>query len=492
MDPVTAHGRPLPPPFLSRDLHLHPHHQFQPHQQQNSEEEQSGNGGLNRGQKRDRDENATSTTTNTVTATTVTTTPEGKEFGSGSTGDGEMTRRPRGRPAGSKNKPKPPIIITRDSANALRSHVVEVANGCDIMESVSTFARRRQRGVCILSGSGTVTNVTLRQPAAPGAVVTLHGRFEILSLSGSFLPPPAPPAASGLTIYLAGGQGQVVGGSVVAPLLASGPVMMRSRRFQYREMDLSEGIMVACETSESSTPPNPYTLPPPSGPRKESALAAIIFVFEFGSKNKPKPPIIITRDSANALRSHVVEVANGCDIMESVSTFARRRQRGVCILSGSGTVTNVTLRQPAAPGAVVTLHGRFEILSLSGSFLPPPAPPAASGLTIYLAGGQGQVVGGSVVAPLLASGPVVIMAASFGNAAYERLPLDDEEPPVPIPGNGPLGSPGMVGQQQQQQQQQQLLPDPNTSLFHGMPQNLLNSCQLPSEAYWGGTGRPPY
>ncbi|KAL2453817.1 AT-hook motif nuclear-localized protein 22 [Abeliophyllum distichum] len=207
-----------------------------------------------------------------------------------------------------------------------------------------------------------------------------------------------------------------------------------------------------------------------------------------GSKNKPKPPIIITRDSANALRSHVMEVADGCDIQESVSTFATRRQRGVCILSASGTVNNVTLRQPSAPGSVVTLHGRFEILSLSGSFLPPPGPPAASGLTIYLAGGQGQVVGGNVVGPLFASGPVVIMAASFGNAAYERLPLEDEEPPMATaPGSGGLGSPpGIIGQQGQQ-----LMPDPNTNLFHGMPQNLLNSTQLPEEAYWG-TGRPPF
>ncbi|KAL4586005.1 hypothetical protein LXL04_010635 [Taraxacum kok-saghyz] len=204
-----------------------------------------------------------------------------------------------------------------------------------------------------------------------------------------------------------------------------------------------------------------------------------------GSKNKPKPPIIITRDSANALRSHVMEVANGCDIQESISNFATRKQRGVCILSGSGTVTNVTLKQPAAPGAVVTLHGRFEILSLSGSFLPPPAPPAASGLTIYLAGGQGQVVGGGVVGPLLASGPVVIMAASFGNAAYERLPLEDEET---TPGNGTLGSPSGIGSQQQQQQ---LMNDGNPSLFHGLPPNLLNSCQLPTDAYWGAN-RPPF
>ncbi|KAL2509248.1 AT-hook motif nuclear-localized protein 22 [Forsythia ovata] len=152
----------------------------------------------------------------------------------------------------------------------------------------------------------------------------------------------------------------------------------------------------------------------------------------FDSKNKPKPPIIITCDSANALRSHVMEVANGCDIQGSVSTFATRRQREVCILSASSTVNNVTLRQPSAPGSVVTLHGRFKILSFSGSFLPPPSSPAALGLTIYLAGGQSQVVGRNVVGPLFASGPIVIMAASFGNAAYERLPLEDEKPPMAV------------------------------------------------------------
>ncbi|GAV65821.1 DUF296 domain-containing protein [Cephalotus follicularis] len=147
-----------------------------------------------------------------------------------------------------------------------------------------------------------------------------------------------------------------------------------------------------------------------------------------GSKNKPKPPIIVTRDTPNALRSHVLEVCAGADVMESVANYARRRGRGVCVLSGSGMVANVTLRQPGAPaGTVVTLHGRFEILSLSGTVLPPPAPPGAGGLSIFLSGGQGQVVGGTVIGPLVASGPVVLMSASFANAVFERLPLEEEE-----------------------------------------------------------------
>ncbi|XP_073278571.1 AT-hook motif nuclear-localized protein 23-like [Primulina huaijiensis] len=146
-----------------------------------------------------------------------------------------------------------------------------------------------------------------------------------------------------------------------------------------------------------------------------------------GSKNKPKPAVIVTRESANTLRSHILEVGSGADVFEAVASYARKRQKGICVLSGTGIVNNVSLRQPAAGGSVVTLNGRFEILSLSGSFLPPPAPPGATSLTIYLAGGQGQVVGGNVVGALIASGPVTIIAASFTNVAYERLPLDEEE-----------------------------------------------------------------
>uniref|UniRef100_M4DAY9 AT-hook motif nuclear-localized protein n=1 Tax=Brassica campestris TaxID=3711 RepID=M4DAY9_BRACM len=214
-----------------------------------------------------------------------------------------------------------------------------------------------------------------------------------------------------------------------------------------------------------------------------------------GSKNKPKPPIIITRDSANALRTHVMEIGDGCDLVESVATFARRRQRGVCVMSGTGNVMNVTIRQPGSPspGSVVSLHGRFEILSLSGSFLPPPAPPNATGLSVYLAGGQGQVVGGSGGGPLLCAGPVVVMAASFSNAAYERLPLEEDEMQTPVHGGGGGGGsmepPPMMGGPMPHQQQAM-------SAHQGLPPNLLGPThqglpQHDNQSYWS-TGRPPY
>ncbi|KAG8066027.1 hypothetical protein GUJ93_ZPchr0004g38981 [Zizania palustris] len=215
-----------------------------------------------------------------------------------------------------------------------------------------------------------------------------------------------------------------------------------------------------------------------------------------GSKNKPKPPVIITRESANTLRAHILEVGSGCDVFDCVSTYARRRQRGVCVLSGSGVVTNVTLRQPSAPaGAVVTLHGRFEILSLSGSFLPPPAPAGATSLTIFLAGGQGQVVGGNVVGALYAAGPVIVIAASFANVAYERLPLEeDEAPPLPAglqmqqPGGADAG--GMSGSP--------FPPDPSAAglPFFNLPLNNMAGAgsQLPpgADGHGWASARPPF
>ncbi|KAJ8774468.1 hypothetical protein K2173_016914 [Erythroxylum novogranatense] len=198
-----------------------------------------------------------------------------------------------------------------------------------------------------------------------------------------------------------------------------------------------------------------------------------------GSKNKPKPPVIITRESANTLRAHILEVGSGCDVFECIANYARRRQRGICVLSGAGTVTNVSIRQPAAAGAIVTLHGRFEILSLSGSFLPPPAPPGATSLTIFLAGGQGQVVGGSVVGELTAAGPVIVIASSFTNVAYERLPLDEDEQLQMQSdgsgagvGNNPFSEAGSGG-----------LP------FFNLPPNV----QLPVDGWTGNSGgRAPF
>ncbi|XP_015084571.1 AT-hook motif nuclear-localized protein 23 [Solanum pennellii] len=215
-----------------------------------------------------------------------------------------------------------------------------------------------------------------------------------------------------------------------------------------------------------------------------------------GSKNKPKPPVIITRESANTLRAHILEIGNGCDVFECISSYARRRQRGICILSGSGIVTNVSIRQPANSGnnnsnnsssSVVTLNGRFEILSLSGSFLPPPAPPGATSLTIFLGGGQGQVVGGSVVGELMAAGPVIVIASSFTNVAYERLPLEEDGNTQGSDGGDGRGGDGVINNNNNNP-----FPDPsNPGLpFFNLPLNMPNCLNPGSASVDGWVGNP--
>ncbi|KAG0544046.1 hypothetical protein BDA96_02G241400 [Sorghum bicolor] len=167
-----------------------------------------------------------------------------------------------------------------------------------------------------------------------------------------------------------------------------------------------------------------------------------------GSKNKPKPPVVITREAepAAAMRPHVIEIPCGCDVADALARFAARRNLGICVLAGTGAVANVSLRHPmsggvavgggggGAPTTAIVFHGQYEILSISATFLPPAmsavAPQAAAAaacLSISLAGPHGQVVGGAVVGPLYAASAVVLVAAAFTNPTFHRLPLPPDD-----------------------------------------------------------------
>ena len=292
--------------------------------------------------------------------------------------------------------------------------------------------------------------------------------------------------------------------------------LLRAQQLQQQQSPLSPSSHVKMERSAPSPdkspsgnvdPASPSGLVSPEGGGGSGGATRKPRGRPPGSKNKPKPPIIITRDSPNALHSHVLEVAAGADIVECVSEYARRRGRGVCVLSGGGSVSNVALRQPGAepPGSLVaTLRGQFEILSLTGTVLPPPAPPGASSLSVYLAGGQGQVVGGNVVGQLIAAGPVVLMAASFANAVYERLPLEGEEEAAAAAAataaaTEPQGEAELAGAQPQQQEASQSSgvtggEAGGGGIGHGMSLYDLGGnaagYQLPGDNF--GSWRPPF
>nr|KYP43303.1 Putative DNA-binding protein ESCAROLA [Cajanus cajan] len=116
-----------------------------------------------------------------------------------------MVRRPKGHTSGSKNKFKPPLVITWEPEPAITPFILEILGESDVVEALARFSRRKNTGLCVLSSSGTVANVTLRQP---GATITFHGHFDVLSLSATLLLHASPAIAfSAFVVSLAGPQG---------------------------------------------------------------------------------------------------------------------------------------------------------------------------------------------------------------------------------------------------------------------------------------------
>ncbi|KAJ4837771.1 hypothetical protein Tsubulata_014195 [Turnera subulata] len=230
-----------------------------------------------------------------------------------------------------------------------------------------------------------------------------------------------------------------------------------------------------------------------------------------GSKNKPKPPIIITRDGESSMRPAILEISAGSDVIEAIIHFARRNRVGVSLISATGSVSNVTLRNPLPhPTSAVTLHGPFNILALCGSFVgsfattqaaAPPSSSAASSSSspnlgavhacssfgVTLAGAQGQVFGGIVAGKMTASAPVMVVAATFLNPTLHRLPAENHE--AEHQENDTSSGAGAVASASERCAGNGISRSPY-SLANLNPIN----CQMPAPdiMHWGPPSRPPY
>ncbi|XP_028765870.1 AT-hook motif nuclear-localized protein 10 isoform X2 [Neltuma alba] len=131
----------------------------------------------------------------------------------------------RGRPPGSSKKHQ--LEALGPAGVGFTPHVITVKAGEDVSSKIMSFSQHGSRAVCILSANGAISNVTLRQAATSGGTVTYEGRFEILSLSGSFLVSEHGSQWSrtgGLSVSLSGPDGRVLGGGVAGLLTAASPV----------------------------------------------------------------------------------------------------------------------------------------------------------------------------------------------------------------------------------------------------------------------------
>ncbi|KAK7333871.1 hypothetical protein VNO80_30651 [Phaseolus coccineus] len=149
------------------------------------------------------------------------------------------SKKPRGRPPGSKNKPKytmpqPPMKIL----------IVNVAPGHDIIETILDIARRAHVSLTILSASGSITTVTLRHVPSGSSAVMLHGPFNLLSLTGSYLynnqytllPGASPPRSLSFGIHLSTSNGRVFGGLVGGRVVAGKDVNLTISTFKNPEI----------------------------------------------------------------------------------------------------------------------------------------------------------------------------------------------------------------------------------------------------------------
>ena len=294
-------------------------------------------------------------------------------------------------------------------------------------------------------------------------------------------------------------------------------------------ISLSQGRDLSHTSEDESSEHSPRSIPTLSatatGPRSSSSskpkktITTSICATEFGStpetskkprgrppgsKNKPKPPIVITKDSDSAMKPVILEISAGSDVVETVIQFARKRHVGISVLSGSGSVSNVTLRHPVSHAPSISLHGPFSLLSLSGSFLgystttcsaskPSPSTFAScSSFGICLAGAQGQVFGGIVGGKVVAASLVIVVATIYANPAFHRLPSDDidEADQEAKPNIGCSGGGGGVGNANES----------CTSSTNAMSMSIYSSvsptplnCQIaPDVMPWGPTSRSPY
>ncbi|MBA0567214.1 hypothetical protein Golob_011965 [Gossypium lobatum] len=130
--------------------------------------------------------------------------------------------------------------------------------------------------------------------------------------------------------------------------------------------------------------------------------------FSSSKRGKGMPSLgdLFVSTAGGDFTPHVVTVNTGEDVAGKILSFSQNGPRGICILSANGAVSN----------------GRFEILSLTGSFTVSDTGGGKSrtgGLSVSLAGPDGRVIGGGLAGILVAASPIQIVVGSFMPNGYK-------------------------------------------------------------------------
>ncbi|XP_055811832.1 AT-hook motif nuclear-localized protein 10-like isoform X2 [Solanum dulcamara] len=209
-----------------------------------------------------------------------------------------------------------------------------------------------------------------------GGAATFEGHFEILSLSGSFLLSEIGGQrrrTGGLSVSLAGSDGRVFGGSVAGVLTAASPIQIIVGDF------VANGrIPSTCHHQQ------------------------------------------IPGSTGSGIIPHIIKVKTGEDVSSKILSFTHYCPRAVCISSATGELSSVRVLQADTSRGIATYEGLFNILTLSGSFLPSENGDQRSrtgGFSVSFTGSKRRIFGGAVAGALIAASPVEVSVFSFGPAA---------------------------------------------------------------------------
>ncbi|XP_062080490.1 AT-hook motif nuclear-localized protein 7-like isoform X2 [Humulus lupulus] len=271
--------------------------------------------------------------------------------------------------------------------------------------------------------SGSPGNSGTESPPAPlsNSVPGHQVAVNLVGTEGSFVPT----ATATIHTTSAGGV------ETMAVVAAQGGVdsLGKKKRGRPRKYDADGNLRLSYLKS--------VTPPPPSGTTPFSLSSTVSSPSEFSSSSKRgrgRPAgsgnwqllaslgELFANTAGGDFTPHVVTVSTGEDVAGKILSFVHKGPRGICVLSANGAVSNVTIRQPGSSGGILTYEGRFEILSLSGSYTVTDSTGArnrSGGLSVSLAGPDGRVIGGGLAGLLTAASPIQIVVGSFMPNGYK-------------------------------------------------------------------------
>lgn len=235
-------------------------------------------------------------------------------------------KRGRGRPVGSESKQKQKVgsensgnwSAISDGVN-FTPHIITVNAGEDVTMKLISFSQQGPRAVCILSANGVISNVTLRQQDSSGGTLTYEGRFEILSLTGSFVPTESGGTrnrAGGMSVSLASPDGRVVGGGVAGLLIAASPVLVVVGSFLPDNAPVQKPKKMKSVSAQTATPVPVQTTTPPvvTSTAKEEGVAGQGQPSSSALKPDIASPSSIQRENWAGMQSMQDSRKSGTDI----------------------------------------------------------------------------------------------------------------------------------------------------------------------------------